>query len=79
MYLPGTALRYLLAVVHTTHKHQIYLRHDLHQWGTHLKGVEDRRKVLVELDIHHGTDNLGYASHAAGVHSRRGMEARATC
>ena len=47
--------------------------------STHLEGVEDGRKVLVELDVHNGTDNLGYAPHAASVHSRRGMEARATC
>lgn len=46
---------------------------------THLKGVEDRRKVLVELDVYDGTDNLGYAPHAASVHSGRGMEARAAC
>lgn len=41
----------------------------------HLKGIEDRREVLVKLNVDNGTNNLGHAPHGSRVYSSAGMEA----
>jgi len=33
---------------------------------SHLKGVQNRRQVTIELDIHHGTNDLGHTSCGGG-------------
>lgn len=43
---------------------------------THLECVEDGGQVLVELDVHNGTDNLGYAPDRPGLCHGRGVKAR---